>query len=438
MNSTSASSFVVPTTNEIPRHLIQRQPIVLAKTEIILRAAPGDVIAEDGRVLMAGAIEFQTQIVPGRLTDLCDPDEIYKPDMRTTTRFRSVYDPEIQRGLKETKSGPKEFLRDQEVESMCDDIMNNRFECPQLMWNLRASETLWVYVRDRNELQIFQGVATRPDTNHRHHAIVRTHRQYLQWMTETGSEKWGDYNPARAYGLTIYTDDFKGEAHRFYVYNFLGWRVPSSTAHYIESKTQSPHVHSRLARELMDRSGVLGVANVEIRSNQLSRNTAKMITFATLVESLRVAFPDLDDEAYNEVLPYLVEFLGELSRIRPHEIALLSVAQRQKIRATAMADQAVMWHGYFQLAAWLRDQKPTEWRNALQALGKPFTFVSDGKSYAGDLFSRENPIWLANAILVPGKTGVPRVVNNRDSKRATFEILKKAIEVAHTEEAAVA
>ena len=30
--------------------------------------------------------------------------------MRATSRFRVVYDPEIQRGVKDTKAGPKEFL----------------------------------------------------------------------------------------------------------------------------------------------------------------------------------------------------------------------------------------------------------------------------------------------------------------------------------------
>ncbi len=413
MNSV-ASSFVVASESLIPRHLTQRQPFVLGNAEIIFRHPQEEVLAKsEGRVLMAGAIEFQTQIAPGILTDVCDPNEIYKPEMCATHRFRCVYDPEIQRGVKETKTGSKEFLREEQIKSMVEDIEANRFECPQLMWNLRAADTVWVYVQDKKELRIFQGVATRPDTNHRHHAIIRFHRQYLKWMAETQSDKMGTYNPNRAYGLVLYSDDFKGEAHRFYVYNFLGWRVSTTTAHYIESKTQSPHIHSRLARELMERSGVLGTANVEILSNQLSKNSAKMVTFGTLVEALRVAFPDLLEESYGEVLEYLVEFFGELSRVRPKEIMLLSVVQRRKVRDSGMADQAVVWHGYIRLAATLYGQKP--WKLALQALAEP------------NLFDRGNSVWGERGMLVPGKSGVPRVVNNRQSRQAAFEILKERV-----------
>ena len=283
------SSYIVDFEEQIPVHLRNRAPFKLPNTEMILRM-PRDQVADkaDNHVLMAGAIEFQTQITPGILTDVCDPNENYDPTLRTTHRFRSVYDPEIQRGIKEDKGSAKEFLRHPEIESMMDDIMNNRFECPQLMWNLRAGEVVWVYMQKTKELLIFQGVATRPDTNHRHHAIIGVHRKYLDWMASTSSQVMGDYNALRSYGLVIYTDSTEQEAHRFYVYNFLGWRVSASTAHYIESKTKTPHLHSKLARELMEQSGVLGSKNVEVLSNHLSQNSAKMLTFGTLVEALKV------------------------------------------------------------------------------------------------------------------------------------------------------
>lgn len=425
---TNTTSFVTRSENELPRHLVQRQPFILDSMEMILRHRLEDVVADDGRVIMAGAIEFQTQINAGLLTDVCDPNELYKPDLRGTHRFRCVYDPEIQRGVKETKAGPKEFLREQQIDSMMRHIEAGRFECPQLMWNLRAGETIWVYVQDLKQLQIYQGVATRPDTNHRHHAIIRFHRRYLRWVTETQSEKMGTYNPQRAYGLVIYTDDFQGEAHRFCVYNFLGWRTASTTAHYIESKTQSPHLHSRLARELMERSGVLGNANVEILSNQLSKNTAKMVTFGTLVDSLRTAFPDLSDVSYRDVLEYLVEFIGEVSRVRPNEIAHLSISQRQKVREASLADQATIWHAYIRLAAWVRDHKIDNWKPRLQVLAEPYNYVSNGQRQSCDLFSRNNPLWRVVGVVSPGKKGVLRVFNNRFSRQAAFERLRHWVE----------
>jgi hypothetical protein len=419
-----ATSFVVRTDSEIPSHLLQRQPFCLSNTEMILRLPREDVVADDGRVIMAGGVEFQTQVDAAFLVDVCDPNELYKPELRGTQRFRCVYDPHIQRGLKETKAGPKEFLRERQIQAMIKDIEANRFECPHLMWNLRADDTIWIYVRELKQLRIFQGVATRPDTNHRHHAIIRLHQRYLRWMAETNSEKMGNYHPHRAYGLVIYTDDFRGEARRFCVYNFLGWRMPATTAHYIQSKGQSPHIHSRLARELMERSGVLGTANVEILSNQLSKYTAKMVTFGTLVDSLRSAFPGLNEEAYPKILDYLVEYIAELSRVRPNEIAVLSQSERQNVRETSVAVQAPIWRAYIRLAAWLRDQKEENWKTRLQALANPYTYAVDGQRQTCDLFSRDNPVWLQRGVLAPGKTGVPRAVHNRSSSVAAFELLR--------------
>ncbi len=421
---THATSFVVRWDNELPRHLTERKPFLLENTDMIFRYPPSDVVAEDGRVIMAGAIDFQTQINARLLTDVCDPNELYRSELRATHRFRCVYDPQIQRGVKETKGARKEFLREKQIEAMMKDIEANCFECPQLMWNLRAGETIWVYVQELRQLRLYEGVATRPDTNHRHHAIIRLHQRYLRWIAETGSEKMGSYNPERAYGLVICTDDFQGEARRFCVYNFLGWRMASTTARYIESKTQSPNTHSRLARELMERSSVLGTANVEILSNQLSKHTAKMLTFGTLVDSLRMAFPDLTEESYSEALDYLVEFIGELSRVRPNEIALLSVAQRQKVRESSLAHHPATWQALMRLATWLREQKEENWKARLQVLAKAYTYALKGQPQTCDLFSFQNPIWLERGVLAPGKRGVPYVVNNQRSRQVAFELLR--------------
>jgi len=232
----------------------------------------------------------------------------------------------------------------------------------------------------------------------------------------------------------IYTDDFEGEAHRFYVYNFEGWRVSSSTAHYIESKTHAPAIHAKVAREAMERSGILGLKNVEILSAQLSRNSAKMITFGTLTEALKTAFPAISDDDLPDTLNYLVQFIDALHDVRPAEISLLSVAQRQAAREATLADQAVLWHGYLHLASWLRKEFPDGWREKLSALGEAVTYrriyQRDGESltdtFTGDLFSRDNSVWVDTAVMAPGKKGL-RVLNNRQAREAAFDILKAVV-----------
>ena len=169
----------------------------------------------------------------------------------------------------------------------------------------------------------------------------------------------------------------------------------------------------------MDRSAILGPSNVEILSNHLSRNSAKMVAFGTLVEAIKSAFPNIHEDNYAEISDFLLEYLNELGSIRPNEIALLSVAKRQKVRSESIVDQAVMWHGYLRLAARLKEYRPDDWRDALSTLSNPY---KHGDDYENDLFNRENPVWAEKEVIAQGKTG-PRVVNNRQSRQGAFEVL---------------
>ncbi len=170
----------------------------------------------------------------------------------------------------------------------------------------------------------------------------------------------------------------------------------------------------------MESSGILGTQNVEIMTNQLSRNSAKMLTFGTLTEALRTAFPAVtEEEEFSAVLDYLVHFLDELHNVRPNEVSLLSVAKRQRVRDTSLTDQAMLWHGYFHLANWLRKERRDTWREDLATIGRPVTY----KTFTGDLFDRENPIWQDRALMAPGKRGL-RVLNNRQARgpHSTFSV----------------
>src|SRR5262249_20884604 len=151
VNQLIQSGYVLDSLEQAPAHLRERSsPFAIPKTEILVRRAESEVIdPATGLVLVSGAIECQTQITPRWLADVCDPDELYTPDLRQTYRFRSVYDPEIQRGLKGPEEGARhEFLREAQIKDMMADIGNGTFECPQLMWNLRSPEVTWIYTRN--------------------------------------------------------------------------------------------------------------------------------------------------------------------------------------------------------------------------------------------------------------------------------------------------
>ncbi len=406
--------YIVDSATEIPLHLQGRRPEIFPNTSIAFRQPEHETLGEGGRVEMPNAIEMRTFITPGSLSALCEPSELWAPELAEVTRFRTVYDPQIQRGEKATKSGTKTpILKEENVASMMDDIMTGDFECPELMWNLRFGETTWVYLRDARELRIYEGVATRPDTNHRHHAIIRAHKQFTKWQRETGSSEMERYNPARTYALAIYADDFAGEAHKFFVLNSKGQKVAPGKAHFVSAMTNNPHIHARLAHDLMSRSGIVGPQNVEIVQTTLSKNSTKMVLFYTLVRGLTEAFPAPpapNTPEYLELLQYLVDFVAALSVARPDAIGLLSLEQRQRIRAATIADQAIGWIAYFKLAAELR--RATRSLDALNVLGVPYT---DG-DFTGDYLARDNPLWQAKGVLVPDGKGGYRVVSNRGSQ----------------------
>jgi hypothetical protein len=48
------------------------------------------------------------------------------------------------------------------------------------------------------------------------------------------------------------------------------------------------------------------------------------------------------------------------------------------------------------------------------------------KTFTGDLFARNNPVWTDTGLLAPGKTG-PRVLNNRQAREAAFDVLKAVV-----------
>ncbi len=411
--------YVVSSEAAIPAHLKDRTPYRFSDTRISYRIDRQKALDTDGRVMEAGAVEFRAAITPGQLAVLCEPTELWADELSEAERFRSVYDPEIQRGEKDKGTKRVPVLNEKNIESMIDDIRKNEFECPELMWNLRYGLVSWVYVEDKRELLIFEGVATRPDTNHRHHAIVRMHKTYRKWVRETQDEKMEKYNPKREYALAIYTDSFEGEAHKFFVLNSKGWKVAQGKAHYVASMMNDPHAHAKLARDLMKASGVLGEGNVEIVGTTLSKNSAKMVLFYTLVRGLQSAFayvPTEQDE-YNNLLQYLSAFIAELHRVRPAEIALLSVERRQHVRSQSIADQAIAWIAYFHLAAQLRDDP--SWKNKLDTLAKPY---KNGK-YQGDLFARKNPLWQARGILAPDAKGNLRVISNRNAQQQLITTL---------------
>jgi hypothetical protein len=334
-----------------------------------------------------------------------------------------VFDPEISRGETETKKGKAQVLNEKTKEGFKEDLRNNVLRMPNLEWNLRYPLVLWVYVVEERKLLVYEGVATRPDSNHRHWAIDEVHQEYKEWLYQTGDKKFREYNPEAQYGLTIRTADRAEEATDFSKWNTQGTKATPSKAYHVSAMGIDPNPHAKLASQLMRMHGILGDKNVELSSTSLSKNSAKLVLFYTLVRGLNLAFPTIptEQEAYDDLRGYLLDFLTELNGVRPEEIALLSLERRQQVREESIADQAITWIAYFGLAAALRSVKG--WKSKLDALRQPVSI----DEYTGDLFSRKNPLWVKKGILIQNQEGKFRVVANRASQQEMIKALKDIV-----------
>jgi len=408
-------TYVILSIDQLPLALKERShPHVIDDVHILFTEDRNKVIGPDGEVLQSGVIEFSTKITAPELVKVCDPKEEWSEDFIDDEKFRCTIDNRVQR----------EGLVKDTLESMKTDLRANKFDCGTLTWNLRAGNVLWVYVEKDHQLRVYEGVATRPDTNHRTNVIVDVHMEAKKHMRLTSAASYLQYNPSREYSLVIYTDDFDGEAGKFYKWNTMGKKAAPGKAFSVSSLTKDGDLFAKTAHAWVYRSGILGDKNVEIPSTTLSKNSAKMVLFYTLIRGLKSAFPnppETDDER-ETLVQYLSDFTAHLSKALPNRIALLSLAERQRCRAETIADQAITWVAYCHLAAELRGR--ADWKEVVAKLAEPHT---EG-SFTGALLDRTNPLWVAKGILAPGgKTDGLKVVSNRQSQANLIATLKSVV-----------
>ena len=115
------------------------------------------------------------------------------------------------------------------------------------------------------------------------------------------------------------------------------------------------------------------------------------------------------------------QFVKELSNALPGEIGVLTVDQRQKAKRSSLADSALAWIAYLELAKRVFGDK--NWRNAVAALGQPYTHKN---GWSGPLLARDNPLWHELGIVViDPKSGNTKLMANRHAQeQVTNEVVK--------------
>ena len=298
------------------------------------------------------------------------------------------------------------------VEEIARKILDNGLYGGALTWNLRSGEVNFEYDELNQRLVIKNGRPTIPDSNHRHQGIFKA----VQRAREIGLDF--DENEYE-FPLIIEELDLNGEAGLFHEYNQLGKPANPTRSRYINQAS----LHNLLATKVMEGSVLKG--NVEVVTNNLTRNTNKVMTFNTLAKGIEQGFKALDESNFEGTRDFLVEFVDKLSEVR-REVGYLPISERLKIREATIGDSGLIFQAYFRLAGDL--QHIRNWPELLGSLGELYEFLDEdgGVTYEGDLMSRQNPVW-RQTVLVESTNGRVSIANRTDSREYAYRTLREVV-----------
>ena len=347
--------------------------------------------------------KFSTAITVGRVGELLKSEHI-----------RVDYD--YQRGMRplykaDGTMDESPMLDKSRVNEIATKILDGRLYGGSLTWSLRKGEVDFRYDPRSRSLHIYKGQPTIPDSNHRHQAMLKV----FDLVKSRGYNfDFDDYE----FPLLIEVLDLNEESELFYEYNQLGKPANPTRSRWINQAD----LYSALTSQVVALSKLKGY--VELVTNNISKNSPKVVTFNALYTAVKAGFPELDDSNVDVIQPYVVSFIDELVMVRP-EAGHMPLSQRKIFRENGIGDSALAFYGYGMLAGDL--MKAESWRNKLAELKEPYRCVNkDGNPWTGDLMSRENPIW-EGKVLLRGAGGKLQISNNRETRQFMHETLQGAV-----------
>ena len=350
--------------------------------------------------------KYFTRITVGRLGELIADDQItvdydYQRGMRTSYRADG--------SIKHVPMVDRD-----RVNSIARKMFSGDLYGGALTWSLRRGEVEFGYDEVARTLYIYEGQPTIPDSNHRHQAALLV----CQRAASQGNASLLD---EYEFPLLIEVLDLREECDLFFEYNQLGKPANPTRSRWLNQAD----LHSALTSTVISHSRL--DEHVELVTNNISKNSPKIVTFNALATAIKAGFPELDESNCDEVRDYLIEFIDHLTEVRP-ETGYMPLAERKRVRESKIGDSAVAFYGYGKLAADLRGYQ--EWKDLLSRLGEPYHYNGPrGGPWEGDLMSRENPIW-EGKVLLRGSGGKLQISNNRETRQFIHEKLREAAGVA--------
>ena len=348
--------------------------------------------------------KFSTAITVGRIGELLKAECIrvdydYQRGMRPLYRADGTMD-------------ESPMLDRNRVNEIATKILEGTLYGGSLTWSLRKGEVDFRYDPRARSLHVYKGQPTIPDSNHRHQAMLKV---FELVRTRSYSFDFDDYE----FPLLIEVLDLNEESKLFYEYNQLGKPANPTRSRWINQAD----LHSALASQVVALSKLRG--HVELVTNNISKNSPKVVTFNALYTALRAGFPAVDDSNIEVLQQFMVEFVDQLVSIRP-ETGHLPLSERKLARENGIGDSALAFYGYGMLAGNLMGV--AGWPKLLEKLGEPYHCATIGEVWHGDLMSRQNPIW-EGKVLLRGAGGRLQISNNRETRQFMHETLVRVAEL---------
>lgn len=323
-------------------------------------------------------------------------------------------DDDKQRGVNSTNG--KQVFKKEKVDRWTEQLLRDEHVFGQLTWNYRPEESDITYDAESSTLNIGDGVATLPDSAHRHRAIVQAVESVA---------KGSSFDPAMRFSVRIWRVPSGEEAKIFYGMNQEGDKADATRSKFLMQR----NVGQRIARDLVRTNPYLGEQNVETVSNSLAAKNPRLLAFNTLAVACEQTFPDVSEEELPGVVEYLSDFWSALVGARP-ELGIVGAHRRQEVRKTLLSGSALAMHGYIGLAKWMRDtQHPLDVLDILSA-------DADGD----DFLALDNPHWQNIGLVVPStsKTGKTNLStrNAIQTRRVMAEELIARVEGPEVEQGA--
>ncbi len=315
---------------------------------------------------------------------------------------------------REDSVGGRHILDRGKVEKWAEQLILGEAYLGQLSWNFRKGETVLNYDEENRTLSFDVGTVTIPDSYNRHKAILNA-------VESVGRGSQFDLN--RKFSVRIYNVSANEESKISYELNREGRRANPA-----RSKWVHPEGVTRIAVEFVNRSRHLQ-RNVDTVQHRLSQRNSRLCSFNTLSHAFERHWsntnPD-DQEARQRDVEYLVQFWDKLASVRP-ELGKMDIRSRLEVRDTLVVDSAIAITAYIAIANRMKAEDKE--LDCLKQLGQEIN--ADGEWM--DFFSRKNPLWKENGVLVP-VTGRDRnkryiVSNTLESRQAMLAAVSKQVGV---------